>query len=93
LSGIYGVHPAGEGEETRSCFDWALKKQLFMHINQPLTSSQKNYKNRVKQRLFHGNTMRQKGTYFAQHERVSSRPTDFFRFIVEGLVKLILDNR
>jgi hypothetical protein len=38
LSGIYGVHPAGEGEETRSCFDWA------------------------------------------QHERVSSRPTDFFRF-------------
>ena len=30
LSGIYGVHPVGEGEETRSCFDWALKKQLFM---------------------------------------------------------------
>jgi hypothetical protein len=34
-----------------------------------------------------------RGAYFAQHERASSRPTDFFRFIVEGLVKLILDNR
>jgi hypothetical protein len=28
LNGIYVVHPTGECEETRSCFDWALKKQL-----------------------------------------------------------------
>jgi hypothetical protein len=38
VNGIYVVHPIGECEETRSCFD------------------------------------------SAQHERVSSRPTDFFRF-------------
>jgi hypothetical protein len=37
----------------------------------------KKTKNRVKQQLFHGNAMRPKGAYFAQHERVSSRPTDF----------------
>jgi hypothetical protein len=40
----------------------------------------KKLQNRVKQRLFHGNAMRPKGAYFAQHERVSSRPTDFLRF-------------
>ncbi len=41
----------------------------------------KKTKNRVKQRLFHGNAMRPKGAYFAQHERGSSRPTDFLRII------------
>ena len=40
---MYGVHPAGEGEETRSCFDWA------------------------------------------EHERVSLRPTDFFRMMRQKL--------
>ena len=30
LNRIYGVHPTVECEETCSCFDWALKKQLFM---------------------------------------------------------------
>jgi hypothetical protein len=43
LNGIY-VHPTGECEETRTCFDWA------------------------------------------QHERVSRRPTDFFRMTPSHLI-------
>jgi hypothetical protein len=40
---------------------------------------QKNY---VKQRLFHGNAMRPKGAYFAQHERV----TAFREVIFDGIL-------
>jgi hypothetical protein len=61
LSGIYGVHPAGEGEETSSCFDWALKKQLFYAYKINYLQAHKKLQNRVKQRLFHGNAMRPKG--------------------------------
>ena len=78
LSGIYGGHPAGKGEETRSCFDWALKKQLFMLTKSTTYNLTNKLQNRVKQGLFHGNAMCPKEAYFAQHERVSSRPTDFF---------------
>jgi hypothetical protein len=54
---------------------------FFMHIKSTTYKLTKKLQNRVKQRLFHGNAMRPKGAYFAQHERVSSRPTDFFRVI------------
>ena len=74
------VHPTGECEETRSCFDWALKEQLFYDYKINYLQADKITKNRVKQRLFHGNAMRPREAYFAQHERVYSRPTDFFRF-------------
>jgi hypothetical protein len=54
---------------------------FFMHIKSTTYKLTKKLQNRVKQRLFHVNAMRPKGgAYFAQHERVSSRPTDYFRF-------------
>ena len=53
----------------RPCFDIALKKQLFYAYKINHLKSHKKTKNRVKQRLFHGNAMRPKAAYFAQHER------------------------
>ncbi|WP_341325238.1 hypothetical protein [Methylotuvimicrobium sp. KM2] len=46
-----------------------LKKQLFYAYIINDLQAHKKAKNRVKQRLFHGNAMRPKGGYFAQGER------------------------
>jgi hypothetical protein len=49
----------------------ALKKQLFYSYKINHLQAHKITKNRVKQRLFHGNAMRPKGAYFAHHERLN----------------------
>ena len=63
------IHTKGEYVVGRPCFDIALKKQLFCICKINDLPRYKNTKNYVKQRLFHGNAMRPKGAYFAQHER------------------------